>query len=95
MKSNHILIKPIITEKAMQHVKSNVYSFQVNRNANKHQIKKIIESLFKVSVSRVRTIVRRGKTRRGGKKRIEKRLPDRKIAHILVSKGTIDLFPKT
>lgn len=95
MNINNVLIAPIITEKAMAHVKSNVYTFQVNRNVNKHQVKTAIESLFKVTVDGVRIIVRRGKIRRVGKKRIEKRLPDRKIAHISVSKGTIELFPKS
>lgn len=95
MRVSDVLIKPQITEKAMDRVSRNIYSFQVNTAANKHQIKAAVASLFKVEVGPVRVIVRKGKIRRVGKRRMIKKLPDKKIAHITVTKGTIDLFPKT
>lgn len=52
-----ILIKPIITEKAtMDSELRNCYSFFVDTNANKIEIKKAVESAYGVSVEKVRTI---------------------------------------
>ncbi|MFD1063874.1 50S ribosomal protein L23 [Winogradskyella litorisediminis] len=52
-----ILIKPIITEKAtMQSEVLNAYAFQVNKKANKVEIKKAVEAAYGVSVEKVRTI---------------------------------------
>ena len=52
-----ILIKPIITEKANNDSElNNRYTFQVEKNANKVQIKKEIESAYGVKVLKVRTI---------------------------------------
>jgi len=52
-----ILIKPIITEKATANSEiNNCYSFQVNKKANKVEIKKAVEAAYGVSVEKVRTI---------------------------------------
>ncbi len=53
----NILIKPIISEKAMdQSEVLNCYSFVVNKDANKIEIKSAIEETYGVSVNVVRTI---------------------------------------
>jgi len=52
-----ILIKPIITEKATNDSElNNRYAFQVNKKANKVEIKKAVEAVYGVSVEKVRTI---------------------------------------
>ena len=52
-----ILIKPIITEKATANSEvNNCYTFEVNTKANKVEIKKAVESVYGVSVEKVRTI---------------------------------------
>ena len=52
-----ILIKPIITEKATNESElNNRYTFQVNVNANKIEIKNAVEAVYGVSVEKVRTI---------------------------------------
>ncbi|WP_339626326.1 50S ribosomal protein L23 [uncultured Winogradskyella sp.] len=52
-----ILIKPIITEKATKQSELlNAYAFQVNKKANKVEIKKAVEAAYGVSVEKVRTI---------------------------------------
>ena len=59
-----ILIKPIVTEKiTAQADRLNRYGFIVNRNANKLQIKKAIESLYNVSVVSVNTLINGGKSK--------------------------------
>jgi len=50
-------MKPIITEKANSDSElNNRYTFQVEKNANKVQIKKAVESAYSVKVLKVRTI---------------------------------------
>lgn len=95
MKIDQILIKPVVTEKALNKAKEGVYVFEVAKGANKHQIKEAAERLFDVSVSQVKTATRKGKERRVGRRLRKKRLPDKKIAYLQVKKGKIDLFPKT
>jgi large subunit ribosomal protein L23 len=53
----NILIKPIITEKATADAElNNRYGFVVNPRANKVEIKKAVESVYGVSVTKVRTM---------------------------------------
>ncbi|MFO3717153.1 50S ribosomal protein L23 [Anaerococcus sp. ENR1011] len=74
MKSPYEVIKrPIITEKSMSLLDENKYTFEVNKNANKPEIKAAIEQIFDgVKVKKVRTMNYEGKrvrTRHGiGKK---------------------------
>ncbi|MEE1206818.1 MAG: 50S ribosomal protein L23 [Muribaculaceae bacterium] len=59
-----ITIKPIITEKATRLTeKLNVYTFSVTPEANKYQIKKLVEELYGVKVVRVNTAVMRPKNK--------------------------------
>ena len=94
MRINNIILKPLVTEKSTQQVKDNTYGFIVNIKAGKNQIAETVESLYKVTVESVRVVIRKGKTRRVGKKMVAKDMPDKKIAYVKLSKGTIDLFPK-
>lgn len=60
-----VILRPIVTEKGFHKAEhQNVYSFEVNRLANKQQIKEAVESLFDVKVLEVKTQNRKGKTRR-------------------------------
>lgn len=59
-----ITIKPLITEKATKLTeRRGVYSFRVSPEANKYQIKKLVEDLYGVKVERVNTMVVRGKNK--------------------------------
>jgi large subunit ribosomal protein L23 len=52
-----IIKKPIITEKATAAAdKSNSFSFEVDRKANKLQIKSAVEKMYGVNVVDVRTL---------------------------------------
>ena len=62
-----ILERPIITEKGtMLRQNANQIVFAVNKDANKIEIKHAIENLFSVHVEDVKTIVVKGKKKRGG-----------------------------
>jgi large subunit ribosomal protein L23 len=43
------------------------YSFEVNRKANKTQVKQAVERIYGVKVDKVRTAIRKGKQRRRGR----------------------------
>jgi len=59
-----INIAPIVTEKATQLTeKLNRYTFRVSPEANKYQIKALVEQLYGVKVVRVNTAVQRGKNK--------------------------------
>ncbi len=57
MLASEIIKRPIITEKSMLLVEQqNQYTFSVDKRANKIQIKKAIEELFDVKVTKVNKI---------------------------------------
>ena len=62
-----VIIRPIITEKAFKAMeKDRKYTFEVPMDANKIEIKKAVEEIFKVRVVKVNTIRMKGKPRRLG-----------------------------
>jgi|JI102314A1RNA_FD_contig_41_5540736_length_1061_multi_3_in_0_out_0_2 large subunit ribosomal protein L23 len=65
MRDPHIIVKrPLVTEKgSFLSERSNMYTFEVVGDANKVEIRKAIESLFKVNVVGVNTAVRKGKVK--------------------------------
>lgn len=59
-----ISIKPVITERATKlSEKRNCYTFRVSPDANKYQIKSLIEQVYGVKVLSVNTAVMRGKNK--------------------------------
>lgn len=63
MDIRNIIKKPIVTEKAsILKEKNNKYTFVVDKEANKFQIKQAVESLFNVKVESVHTANYAGKS---------------------------------
>jgi len=87
-----IIKRPLITEKSTRHRESeNKYLFEVDRRANKIEIKRAVEQLFKVKVNRVNVCTVHGKLKRLGRT-VGKR-PDWKKAVVFLVKGDrIDFF---
>lgn len=69
MKSIYEIIKkPIITEKSEKAADQLLqYTFEVDKKANKIEIRKAIEEIFKVNVIQIRTIIVSPKSKRVGK----------------------------
>jgi len=68
MDDYNIIIRPLVTEQGMHFANTKgAYSFEVNKKANKIQIKNAIEKIYSVKVQKVRTANRKGKYRRRGK----------------------------
>ncbi len=59
-----MLLSPIITEKSTLVAEENKIIFRVPMTATKPDIKEAVENLFKVDVTKVNTIVVKGKTKR-------------------------------
>jgi len=59
-----IIVRPVITEKSYSLAGQNKYTFVVAPEANKVEIKKAVEDLFKVKVLKVNTLNVQGKPRR-------------------------------
>ena len=68
MDNYNVIIRPLITEQGMHFANvKGAYPFEVNKKANKAQIKNAIEKIYSVKVSKVRTANRQGKLRRRGR----------------------------
>ncbi|MCJ7457809.1 MAG: 50S ribosomal protein L23 [candidate division Zixibacteria bacterium] len=87
-----IILRPLVTEKSTDlRVKEDKYAFEVDLKANKPEIKKAIEELFKVNVVGVHTMIVHGKVKRMG--RFEGKRPNWKKAIVSFKKGEkIDFF---
>ena len=92
MTSHDIIKRPIITEQSMEQVADKKYTFEVAKSANKIQIKKAVEEIFKVKVQKVTTINYIGKSKRMGV-HFGKR-PDWKkaVVKLTADSKTIELF---
>ena len=68
-----VIFSPVVTEKsATQLEEDNVYTFIVNRDANKIEISRAVEKLWDVKVSHVRTMRYAGKAKRAFMGRMSK-----------------------
>lgn len=88
----HIIQAPLVTEKgSLLAEKTNQILFRVRPDANKIEVKKAIETMFKVKVVKVRMTRYLGKIRRVG--RSVGRLPLWKKAYVTLKEGDkIDFF---
>ena len=92
MKAEAIIRRPIIlTEKANLLKEEDKVIFEVHRDANKIQIRQAVETLFKVKVTAVNSLIMRGKDRRMG--RGYSKMQNWKKAIVTLKKGeSIDFF---
>ena len=65
--AHDIIVRPVITEKSSGLMSQNKYTFEVLPKANKIEIRKAVEEVFKVKVSGVHTIKVRSKPKRMGR----------------------------
>lgn len=86
-----VIRRPIITEKAQLQTEFRKYAFEVDKRANKMQIKDAVEIAFNVTVREVNTMTVKGKRRRYG--RALTKQPDWKKAVVTLAPGEkIELF---
>ncbi len=81
-----VIVSPLLTERGtVIKEKYNKVMFKVARGANKIEIKKAVEEIFKVKVDCVTTVNYKGKKKRLGK--FEGKRPDWKKAFVTLKKG--------
>lgn len=83
-----VIRHPRITEKStelQQKGGGRVLTFQVRKDATKHQIRKAVERLFEVKVDKIRTAGYLGKVKRQG--RFSGRRPSWKKAYVTLKPG--------
>ena len=100
-----VIKRPLLTEKSARlretggaatgHAEGDAYAqqvvFEVARDANKIDVRRAVEQLFKVSVTDVRTLIVRGKEKRVGK--YSGRRPSWKKAFVTLKPGdNIEFF---
>ena len=82
----HVLRRPRVTEKGLQMVERHrAYPFEVDVRANKVQIRRAVEAMFKVKVESVRTQMVIGKRKRTGRHMGVR--PNWKKAIVVLSEG--------
>ena len=67
MTNHDIIRRPILSEKSYGDIANKKYTFEVAKEANKTQIKKAVEEIFKVKVESVNISNVYGKIKRQGK----------------------------
>ena len=85
-----VIVAPMITEKATLLSEQNKVVFRVAKDATKDEIAAAVEELFKVTVTKVNTMVTKGKTKRF--RGIKGRRSDVKKAILTLAEGqSIDI----
>lgn len=79
------LIRPILTEKSSANIGLNKYTFEVNQESNKIEIRREVEDKFSVNVIAINIVNRVGKKKRRGK--ISGKSKDKKLAIVTIKKG--------
>jgi len=83
---NHIILRPIVTEKSLKDQSFGKYLFQVSLKATKSQITATFKSIFGVTPLAVNTNKIKGKVKTDWKKRHPINKPDVKKAIVTVKK---------
>ena len=89
--SRDIVIRPVVSEKSYAGLDQNTYTFLVDKRANKTEIKEAIQQIWNVKVTSVRTLNRKGKTKRR-RFTVGKRADEKRAIITLVEGDKIEIF---
>lgn len=87
-----IVRRPLITEKSMDGVAENKYTFEVAPDSNKIEIGQAIEKIFNVTVLKVNTITVKGKKKRVGRHPAGKTADTKKAVVTIAPGQRIEIF---
>lgn len=86
-----VIIRPMVSEKSYAGLEQNRYTFLVDRDAKKTEIKEAVQKIWNVRVLKVNTMNRKGKVKRFRYTRGKR--PDQKTAVVTLAEGdTIEIF---
>ena len=88
-----VILKPIVTEKSMNAMSDKKYTFLVNPDATKNQIKEAVEKMFAgTKVEKVNTMNLDGKTRRRGNTFGKTAKTKKAIVQLTADSADIEIF---
>lgn len=82
-----VIKRPIVTEKSMKLAEKHLYTFEVDKNATKLQIGKVVADKFNVKVLSIKTINVKGQTKQQKRVRKSYKTSGFKKALVQVKKG--------
>ena len=85
MKNNHLILNPIVSEKASFLLAKNKYIFYVSKFINKIVLKDFIKKKYKIDISKINILNVKGKSKK--LRNIKGKLPDRKKAIVTIKEG--------
>jgi large subunit ribosomal protein L23 len=87
-----VIKRPIDTEKTRYQAEDGKYTFEVDRRANKQQVKEAVEQIFDVEVLSVNTMNMPGKRGRYGRRMVTRKPAWKKAIVTLAPGERIDIF---
>ncbi len=87
-----VILGPVVTEKSTQGSEYNQVTFKVRTDASKPEIKEAVEGLFEVKVTKVNTLMVKGKVKRGRAGRLGRRSDWKKATVSLGEGDSIDVM---
>ena len=93
MNAYDIVKRPVITEQSMADVADKKYTFMVDVNADKTEIKAAVEEIFGVKVAKINTVRMNGKVKRTGAYPAGRRAAYKKaVVTLTADSKTIEFF---
>ena len=92
MTAHDIIKRPVVTEQSMAQMQDRKYTFEVDKRANKIQIRKAVEEIFGVKVESVNTINVIGKFKRMGRNEGKRADWKKAIITLTADSKTIEFF---
>ncbi|MBR6523787.1 MAG: 50S ribosomal protein L23 [Clostridia bacterium] len=92
MTAHDIIKRPVVTEQSMMQMQEKKYTFEVDKRANKIQIRKAVEEIFGVKVKSVNTINVSGKFKRMGRNEGKRADWKKAIVTLTENSKTIEFF---
>jgi large subunit ribosomal protein L23 len=88
-----IIIEPVVSEKSYGLIEQGVYTFRVDPRASKPEIHDAVEAIWGVTVAKVNTLNRQGKSQRNRRtNRVGKRADTKRAIVTLAPGNEIPLF---
>ena len=87
-----IILAPVVTEKSNAQAQASKYVFKVKTDAEKIEIGRAVEELFKVKVKSVNVMNYQGKAKRAGRTQRMGRRANWKKAVVTLSEGSIEII---
>lgn len=96
MKINYVIKKALLSEKAYTLMEKGVYTFMVDKNASKKEIKKAIEVQFKTKVKKVNVLGKAAKSKRvtGTRKQVLTGNGKKAVVYLAAGENIAMLSPK-